>query len=956
VTMNVAKDLAVYRILLIALILFAEGYFGRPHDQGLNKGSKIIKRVEISGTGRQKSSEVASRRQNVIHAGQDYDSDGDNRKPEEDELENLGKVVDYDGKVIETNKPGASKWKDTAAISKDVIERIKEIQESLIKRSGGKKLEEKLELLQPEKNVTVATSESNGVTSRKIIPEDVVNKIIEKFQELRSQAKELAELDHKEKEKEAEKRPIKVEIEGKGEAEKPDENKGEKAENANEKKAQKFFSPYESIGPAKENEEVKNITQHSVTESTTNLPGNQEIFKSSSSGPVDDEQGKQQQQQHFMQEPMQNTNNMFQQQQQQSMTMMQQNKPGNMMMMPGKVPMMFVKSGEMLVPVFGGQNGPSYGYPTNGYEGRRGLDGQSGAAFIPTQQRTMPALVPQQPMIENGQSRSGPQTTNMGSANGLEIPSVPYSVIMSLMSAPGMVPNIPSSQLPMNPGAFSMPQMTAANIMQSSPNAAFGFPHGDMTGFSRSFQPDNEVMAPVLNQQGQLVGPTVPSMANEQPTGFIGGGLPQESQMASPRNSGPLGVSMDLSGRLSLVNSMNSAFLQQQNMRPLAANPFQNLPTSMELVNREKQMLNPSMVNPVNDLSDPMEGPSPPGLKNVSPDQLLELAKVRSNDQENPEGGEVRTMPRDPDSLLDTLHTTQLNRELSGPGDPEKTGMMGENSPINNNNNNNNLYAGTNPETLLDMLSKRKSNNVGNREVMDWEQSQQNKLFNDYKNENEAFGRGQITPIGTNGMQSVSSLPATGALDPSFADLVGNQPFGIESRNSATENPVENSFFQPGKYQYYTKPNSISVMSQDDLRYEHSRHAIDSGEGASPINQADVYVRHKIMSPSKIGEKRSSLLQDDNIELKVNGKPMAETASLRSKIVNGKIERGHGKTLTSKSPVRIELSHSNDAKKTKVINIVTTGKFDVKESRRDKISKKGNKKGNIIKTFYKSSS
>jgi len=199
-------------------------------------------------------------------------------------------------------------------------------------------------------------------------------------------------------------------------------------------------------------------------------------------------------------------------------------------------------------------------------------------------------------------------------------------------------------------------------------------------------------------------------------------------------------------------------------------------------------------------------------------------------------------------------------------------------------------------------------------------------------------------------------LPATGALDPSFADLVGNQPFGIESRNSATENPVENSFFQPGKNQYYTRPNSISVMSQDDLRYEHSRHAIDSGEGASPINQADVYVRHKIMSPSKIGEKRSSLLQDDNIELKVNGKPMAETASLRSKIVNGKIERGHGKTLTSKSPVRIELSHSNDAKKTKVINIVTTGKFDVKESRRDKISKKGNKKGNIIKTFYKSSS
>ena len=261
-----------------------------------------------------------------------------------------------------------------------------------------------------------------------------------------------------------------------------------------------------------------------------------------------------------------------------------------------------------------------------------------------------------------------------------------------------------------------------------------------------------------------------------------------------------------------------------------------------------------------------------------------------------------------------------------------------------------NPYEGTNPETLLDMLSRRKSNGMGNKDVMDWERNQQEKIFNEFKNENEAFGRGDISSIGTSGMQSVSSLPTVGALDPSFADMVGNQPLDIANRNSASENPFESSFFQPQKSHFPTGPNSISVMSHDDLRYEHSKNAIDSGEGISPLRQADVYVRHKIMNPITAGSKRSRTpsLQNDNIELKVNGKPLAETGSLRSKIVNGKVQKGHGKTLTSKSPVRIELSHSNDPKKTKIINIVTTGKYDVKESRRDKISGKGR----IINSFY----
>ena len=269
-------------------------------------------------------------------------------------------------------------------------------------------------------------------------------------------------------------------------------------------------------------------------------------------------------------------------------------------------------------------------------------------------------------------------------------------------------------------------------------------------------------------------------------------------------------------------------------------------------------------------------------------------------------------------------------------------------------------FDGTNPESLLDMLSKRKTNDMSNRDVMDWERAQENQALSGIKADNSAFARG-ISEIGTNGMQSISSLPTPSirGVDPSFADVVGNQAFDIANRNSAGDNPVESSFFRPGRNSYNgAGQNSISVVSHDDLRYEQSKNAIDSGDNASPLNQADVYVRHKIFNPDISGTKRSKMasLQDDNIEVKVNGKPLAERGSLRSKIVNGKVKKGHGKTLSSKKPVRIELSHLNDAKRTKVVNIITTGKYNLTESRRDKITKKTDKgKKSILNKFYRSS-
>ena len=617
--------------------------------------------------------------------------------------------------MIESDKPSGSKWKDTTGISKDVIAKIKEIQDSLIKRSGGAKLAEKLQELQPDKNITVASTDSNGVTSRKVIPEDVVNKIIMKFQELRTQAQELAKLDQRKKQEEAETLKVEEVKENKEEIsdEKSTEKSKEKSKNESEKKTKdaesreqkpsKPLSPYESIGPAKDNEEVRNITQNSISEQQGKLPGNQEIYRATTAGAVPpqsttDAHG-------FMQNDMrqpnnamfqQNNNNMLQNMQPQNMQPqnMQQNMPGNMMMMSGpggKVPMMFIKSGQMLVPVFGGQNGPIYGNSNAaGFSDRGDVDGRSQAPFIPTPAMMMPP-VPQAPMMETGQSRSVPPSMN-NAPNGVSIPSVPYSMIMSLMNGPKMLTNLPASPYvppQMNGGVFNMPQnqgMNGAGFMQQGPlGPVSGSPNGDMPGSARSFDGQGGEGMGGQGMRGQETSAFIGGFAG-QGQGFPGQGFPgQGSPMEGPGQSmGGLGsaAAMDLNGKVSMVNPMrpndspaSAAFLPQQAFGPMSQNPFQNQnpQNGMEIFDKNRQMLNPVMQNPVNDLSDP-EGPGQANLRNVNPDSLLELAKMKSTETDNPDIGDPRTLPRDPDTLLDTLHSRQLSRGLTGPGDPERFG------------------------------------------------------------------------------------------------------------------------------------------------------------------------------------------------------------------------------------------------------------------------------------------
>ena len=93
------------------------------------------------------------------------------------------------------NKPKHETETKDAAASKTIIARIKEIQDKIFKRTGGnKELEDKLRLMSPTSPSSQPVRKQIDVQGdrRKIIPEDVVDKILQKFQQLRSEAKHMA--------------------------------------------------------------------------------------------------------------------------------------------------------------------------------------------------------------------------------------------------------------------------------------------------------------------------------------------------------------------------------------------------------------------------------------------------------------------------------------------------------------------------------------------------------------------------------------------------------------------------------------------------------------------------------------------------------------------------------------------------------------------------------------------
>lgn len=71
----------------------------------------------------------------------------------------------------------------------------------------------------------------------------------------------------------------------------------------------------------------------------------------------------------------------------------------------------------------------------------------------------------------------------------------------------------------------------------------------------------------------------------------------------------------------------------------------------------------------------------------------------------------------------------------------------------------------------------------------------------------------------------------------------------------------------------------------------------------------------------------------ENVLIRLNGKPLEDSADLRSKIIDGKVVQGKGKLVKSKGPVDVKISHTKDAKHTKVIDIVSPQKYNVYDTR-----------------------
>lgn len=71
-----------------------------------------------------------------------------------------------------------------------------------------------------------------------------------------------------------------------------------------------------------------------------------------------------------------------------------------------------------------------------------------------------------------------------------------------------------------------------------------------------------------------------------------------------------------------------------------------------------------------------------------------------------------------------------------------------------------------------------------------------------------------------------------------------------------------------------------------------------------------------------------------NVVIRLNGEPLENASELRSKIIDGRIVQGKGKTIKSKGPMRIRVTHKGKGKnRIKFIDISSPQKYSVTESR-----------------------
>ena len=382
----------------------------------------------------------------------------------------------------------------------------------------------------------------------------------------------------------------------------------------------------------------------------------------------------------------------------------------------------------------------------------------------------------------------------------------------------------------------------------------------------------------------------------------------------------------------------------------------------------------------VNDISDPVEREIQSKYGSKSADELLDFAKFQSlsapdlhaspgsqfgppppennfelpqsqplqqrsyNDEESAEDRSIenRYMNEDPGALLDDLHKSQVQQGLNGVSNPEGVGSPATASSANKMIEEEQQEAGDGrtripePEPAPDDLLEQVRN--FNHKMVAQQLQHRRRIEQEKKNLNG----------GSRGF---------GEMDPSIADEITSdgaltQRFDVQRKDLATENDMQllkgrSTARAPTAVRGF---GQMSVMSGEDVQFKNGRLSMDTsnvvpsssneeGEfsrntiGGKPHRRHRKHKRHhkfmnkQFLHPYTRGSIEHPVAVDSDIELRVNGQTLTDNTQLRSTIVDGEVKPGKGKTFTSKEPVQIELSHGDN--KRKIINIVTKGKYRV---------------------------
>ena len=119
----------------------------------------------------------------------------------------------------------------------------------------------------------------------------------------------------------------------------------------------------------------------------------------------------------------------------------------------------------------------------------------------------------------------------------------------------------------------------------------------------------------------------------------------------------------------------------------------------------------------------------------------------------------------------------------------------------------------------------------------------------------------------------------------------------------------------------------VLQMSAPQAHFQENKERRDPLEYFGPVSKNTI--------PGRFKSAKTGL---ENVLIKLNGKPLEDAAQLRSKIIDGKVVQGKGKVIKSKGPVNVKISHTNDAKHTKIIDIISPQNYTVYDTK-SKIAK-----------------